>query len=172
VRYAITWDRDPPPPGWIEIARQKGSILLENRNVLPRAFVPAAVRLSAPNALEEMARETDFGTRAWIETGSQPADAANGPGRVLHIEESPREYALDADLQSAGWIVTSILACVRRQQARGDADRQPRLRQRARRSGAASGAALVLAARLRRRPRHHRGDAPRVNRVERRPAGY
>ncbi|MEA2488292.1 MAG: hypothetical protein QOH21_84 [Acidobacteriota bacterium] len=110
VRYAITWDRDPPPPGWIEVARQKGSILLENRNVLARAFVPATVRLSAPNALEEMAHETDFGARAWIESGGQPADAANGPGRVLHIEEGPREYALDADMQAAGWIVTSIPA--------------------------------------------------------------
>lgn len=110
VRYAITWDRDPPPAGWREVARQKGSILLENRNVLPRAFVPAAVRLSAANPLEEMAHETDFGARAWIETGGHPADVANGPGRVVRLAERPREYDLAADMQGAGWLATSIPA--------------------------------------------------------------
>ena len=108
VRYAITWDRDPPPPGWIEVARQKGAILLENRNVLPRAFVPASVRINAPDEIEEMAREHDFGARAWISHRETPKDAANGPGRVTNLVERTREYELDADMQGAGWLVTSI----------------------------------------------------------------
>jgi hypothetical protein len=110
VRYAITWDRDPPPPGWFEVARQKGSIVLENRNVLPRAFVPPVVRLNAFDPIGEMSLATDFGARAWIDAGGTLADAANGPGRVLHIDERTREYELDVEMQGAGWVVTSIPA--------------------------------------------------------------
>ncbi|HEY0142955.1 MAG TPA: YfhO family protein [Thermoanaerobaculia bacterium] len=108
VRYAITWDRGVPPPGWREVARQKGAVVLENLNVLPRAFVPRTVRLGSRNALEEMQQESDFAQRAWIEAGG-PADAVNGPGRVT-IREHVREYDLDATMERAGWVVTSIPA--------------------------------------------------------------
>lgn len=109
VRYAITWDRGVDARGWREIARQKGAVLLENTEALPRAFVPRNVRLGSTKALEEMAQQSDFAELAWIEAGG-PAAAANGPGTVTRIEQRVREFELDAHMQRAGWIVTSIAA--------------------------------------------------------------
>lgn len=106
VRYAITWDRDPPPPGWREVARQKGSMLLENTRVLDRAFVPPLVRFGPWN---EMLQETDFSQRAWIEAEIAAGERANGPGRVS-IRNVRRGYDLDAEMDGDGWIVTSITA--------------------------------------------------------------
>jgi hypothetical protein len=108
VRYAITWDRDPPPDGWREVSRQRGSMLLENTRVLDRAFVPRSVRIGG-DALAEMARATDFGERAWIESASENYERENGPG-TLTIRNARLGYAIDADMQRDGWIVTSIAA--------------------------------------------------------------
>jgi hypothetical protein len=104
VRYAITWDRDPPPPGWREVSRQKGSMLLENLGVLPRAFVPREIVGGDP--LEGMARETDFGGHAWIE-GVTPA--VNGPGTVI-VRDRKLGYDLDVTMEHDGWLVASLPA--------------------------------------------------------------
>jgi hypothetical protein len=109
VRYAITWDRDPPPPGWREVSRQRGSMLLENTRALDRAFVPRTVRVGRSHALSEMAAENDFGARAWIEAPGAPYDRDNGPGTVK-IRDSRLGYTMDAAMQRDGWIVTSIAA--------------------------------------------------------------
>jgi len=105
VRYAITWDRDPPPPGWREVSRQKGSMLIENLHVLPRAFVPRHVRGDG-NALEEMAGESDFGERAWIEGA---LETANGPGSVA-VHNRKLGYDLDVTMENGGWVVASLPA--------------------------------------------------------------
>jgi len=104
VRYAITWDRDPPPPGWREVSRQKGSMLIENLRVLPRAFVPRHV--SGANALEGMAKESDFAARAWIDG---VPDATNGPGMVV-VRNRRLGYDLDVTMENDGWIVASLPA--------------------------------------------------------------
>jgi Bacterial membrane protein YfhO len=106
VRYAVTWDRDPPPPGWREVARQQGSILVENTRVLDRAFVPPLVRFGP---WTDMLRETDFAQRAWIEAHIPSGDRPNGPGRVA-IREARLGYVIDADMEDYGFIVTSITA--------------------------------------------------------------
>lgn len=111
VRYAITWDRDPPPPGWREVSRMRGTILIENTRVLDRAFVPRGVHIGGPSDLNlmHMALASDFAERAWIESGDAPYDRANGPGR-LTIRKARLGYDIDADMQGDGWIVTSIAA--------------------------------------------------------------
>lgn len=106
VRYAVTWDRDPPPPGWREVARQQGSMLLENTNALDRAFVPPTIRVGT---LTEMLQETDFRTRAYLEADLPNGDRANGPGTVT-IKHARLGYDLDARMENDGWIVTSITA--------------------------------------------------------------
>jgi hypothetical protein len=109
VRYAITWDRDPPPPGWREVSRQKGSMLLENTRALPRAFVPRNVRVGH-DALAEMANETDFGDRAWIErTALVPHERANGPGTVV-THDARLGYILDVNMDNDGFVVASLPA--------------------------------------------------------------
>ncbi|HJQ38170.1 MAG TPA: YfhO family protein [Thermoanaerobaculia bacterium] len=108
VRYVITWDREPPHEGWREVARQRGSVLLENTRALERVFVPRTVRVGG-NALEEMRNATDFSERAWIESAGESYERANGPG-TLTIREKKLGYVIDANMQSDGWIVTSIAA--------------------------------------------------------------
>ena len=109
VRYAITWDRDPPPPGWREVSRQKGSLLIENTRALPRAFVPRHVRVGH-DALAEMAQETDFAERAWIERRTLvPHERANGPGTVV-TRDAKLGYALDVTMGSDGYVVASLPA--------------------------------------------------------------
>lgn len=111
VRYAITWDRDPPPPGWREAARQRGTLLFENTRVLPRVFLPRRVRIGygVPETLAQMQAETDFAERAWIEAPLAPHERENGPG-TLTFTNTAREYLVDADMQRAGWIVASLPA--------------------------------------------------------------
>lgn len=106
VRYAITWDRDPPPDGWREVARQPGSILLENTRVLDRIFVPRHVRLGH-NAVQEMPANADFAERAWIEADLAPQERANGPGTVTFTRKGISEYDVAANMQGDGWIVAS-----------------------------------------------------------------
>ncbi len=106
VRYAITWDREAPPPGWREVARQRGSMLLENTRVLGRAFVPRSVRFGH-DALSEMAGEQDFGARAWIEAPLPPQERANGPGRVV-TRNARHGYDLDVMMENDGWVVVSL----------------------------------------------------------------
>jgi hypothetical protein len=111
VRYAITWDRDPPPPGWREAARQRGTLLFENTRVIERVFVPRRVRVgyNAPDTLAQMHAETDFRQRAWIEAPLAPHERENGPGTVT-FTNTAREYLIDANMQRAGWIVASLPA--------------------------------------------------------------
>ena len=111
VRFAITWDRDPPPPGWREVARQRGSILLENTQVIERVFVPRRVRIgdNITDTLAQMQTETDFRERAWIEAPLARHERENGPG-VVSFTHTTREYDIDADMQRPGWIVASLPA--------------------------------------------------------------
>jgi hypothetical protein len=111
VRFAITWDRDPPPDGWGEVARQRGSILIENTRVIDRVFVPRRVRIGygATETLAQMQMQTDFRERAWIEAPLAPHERENGPG-VVSFTRTAREYDIDAEMQRPGWIVASLPA--------------------------------------------------------------
>jgi len=112
VRFAITWDREPPRDGWTEVARQRGSVLLENAQVIDRAFVPNHVRVGVnePDTMNEMEKETDFRERAWIRTDLKREERANGPGAIANIHWRKLGYDFDADMSGDGWVVTSIPA--------------------------------------------------------------
>ncbi len=111
VRYAITWDRDPPPEGWREVARQRGTLLFENTRVIERVFLPRRVRIgeSVTDTLAQMANETDFRERAWIEAQSPPYERENGPGH-LTFTRSVKAFSIDATMEGDGWIVVSVPA--------------------------------------------------------------
>ena len=111
VRFAITWDREPPPPGWREVSRQKGSMLIENLHVLERAFVPRNVHVgdAAGSNLMQMALATDFADRAWIEERGPAYDRQNGPGTTV-VRDARLGFLIDADMERDGWVVTSLAA--------------------------------------------------------------
>ncbi|HET8797605.1 MAG TPA: YfhO family protein, partial [Thermoanaerobaculia bacterium] len=107
VKYAFT--RGEAPPGWRVVAEDRGTRLVENERVLPRAFVPASVRYEKdPKAvMEAMLRAEDFAARAWIEAEAyEPHDAANGPGELV-VRRNGSEYAIDASMKGGGWVVVS-----------------------------------------------------------------
>ena len=104
VRFAFTRADQPVPAGWREVAREGFAVLLENANVLPRAFVPRTVTvgLQSEVAVDQMESVTDFRERAWITADVVPYERINGPGRV-----TLRGDTLHADMDGDGWIVVS-----------------------------------------------------------------
>jgi hypothetical protein len=106
VRYAVTWSREREHPGWREIARQRGSKLLENTRVIPRAFIPQEIAIGRRDAELEMRFAGDFRKRAWIQTADAPYDIQNGSGTVT-IKRRKLGYRLYADMKETGWIVVS-----------------------------------------------------------------
>jgi hypothetical protein len=80
--------------------------VIENRNVLPRAFVPRRVRFELEeNVVHQMSLTGDFAEVAWIESG-EPHERVNAAGSVS-IKRKGLEYALDANMEADGWIVVS-----------------------------------------------------------------
>jgi hypothetical protein len=108
VRFAFAYVSEAVPPGWTEVAREGRAVLLENANVLPRAFVPqyVTVGLQSNVALDQMATLHDFREKAWITADVAPYDRRNGPGVVTSLRGS----TLDVDMQGDGWVVISNCA--------------------------------------------------------------
>ena len=108
VRFAFAHASSPLPPAWRVIAREKDAVLLENDQVLSRAFIPRSVSVGYQDeiALDQMAMATDFGERAWISANVVPYERGNGPGRVS-IRPARYGYTIDADMDGDGWIVIS-----------------------------------------------------------------
>lgn len=107
VRFAFAKAAAPLPEGWKVIAREGETVLLENANVLPRAFVPRAVTvgLQSDVAIDEMSVLRDFRERAWITANVVPYERMNGPGRV-----TMRDNVVHADMDGDGWVVVSNCA--------------------------------------------------------------
>ena len=110
VRYALA--RTDPPDGWRIAAEDRGTRLLENTRVLPRAFVPRRVRYErdGKSVIEAMKSATDFSDLAWIEAAElEPHEIANGPGRVT-LRRSGLAYEMDVEMERDGWVVISATA--------------------------------------------------------------
>jgi hypothetical protein len=109
VRFAFAHESVAAPPGWRVAAKQGEAVLFENPNALERAFVPHTVSIGVPSVMATTMMDgvTDFRERAWIDSGGSMQERANGPGRVS-IRRVRHGYELDADMDGAGWIVTSI----------------------------------------------------------------
>jgi hypothetical protein len=114
VRYAIADPDTPAEKGWKLRYRGPDASLFVNPRALPRAFVPQRVRVGGSGAtvLREMAAETSFRRRGWIElpavAGAETTTGIrNGPGRV-RSERQGSGYLLDADMQAPGWVIVSV----------------------------------------------------------------
>ncbi|HEX4441756.1 MAG TPA: hypothetical protein VH854_16905, partial [Thermoanaerobaculia bacterium] len=68
VRWAVVSAGTAPPPGWTVRARTPGADLLENKGALPRAFVPAFLRLEPDRLqrLKQLEGITDFWQRGLV----------------------------------------------------------------------------------------------------------
>ena len=101
ARYAIAEPGASAPDGWSVVFRGRDGTLFENPSALPRAFVPARVRVEtdARKRLREMSEATDFGETAWLSEApltltpgrSLRENATFGRGRELfEARETPR----------------------------------------------------------------------------------
>src|SRR5205814_2194095 len=92
--------------------QDKGGKLLENTQVLPRAFVPPRIRYepSSTPILAQMYSATDFAGKAWIEVREYPPhEIANGPGTVT-MRRAKLGFDMDAAMEADGRIVISQTA--------------------------------------------------------------
>ena len=106
VRYAITWTHEGDHPGWREVARQRGTKLLENTRVIERAFIPDELTLGSGAPIFEMKKAADFRKRAWIWTDGPEVDQQNGSG-TIDLERQNLGFRLSVVMKRAGWIVVS-----------------------------------------------------------------
>jgi len=112
IRYLLTPLDAEIPPGWKLVTQDREAMLIENTNVLPRAFIPPVIsyRPNGDRVLAEMLAADDFRKRAWIELREHPAqNIVNGSGRVI-THRAKLGFELDATMQQAGWIVISQTA--------------------------------------------------------------
>jgi hypothetical protein len=114
VRFAMQSASLPIPRGWSSHGEENGTRLLENANVIERAFVPARVALTSMQADDMVGRMwdvRDFRSIAWIETDTPGEVRDNGPGRVsVRSYDRGGRYLLEADMQRAGFVVLSDTA--------------------------------------------------------------
>ena len=115
ARFAIASPGDPAPAGWRERARDAEMAVFENSRALDRVFVPRRVRFEPDRKtrLAQMARETDFGERAWLSDpdGERTArgEAPNGEARIS-LRSSGPDLLISADAASPVLLATSIPA--------------------------------------------------------------
>jgi Bacterial membrane protein YfhO len=112
VRYAIAAKNFVAPRGWHVMARDWTGQILENERALPRAFVPASVRVGVPagEAFKEISAEADFARTAWISLEViKPSEYENGPGTV-DVREEANGLRLTAQMEAPGWVVISEAA--------------------------------------------------------------
>ncbi len=108
VRYLIF--RDPPAAGLPVVLHEDDYWIAENREVLPRAFVPRTLRVvkGDKEALASMAR-FDFKPRevAYTADHLRLPDAMQGTAAVRY--ETPTHAQLDVDMQTDGLVLLSDL---------------------------------------------------------------
>jgi hypothetical protein len=103
VRLALVPARFRVPPDWRELGGDGSTRLVENTQALARAFVPTAIRINGPPALEDGA-----GAVASIEIeGAPPAEIGNPSGEVVARRQAPNRLALEVAIPADGWVVVT-----------------------------------------------------------------
>lgn len=85
------------------------STVTENRNAMPRAFVPQRIWF-ATSALEPMLDSSDFRTQAWIEVPQKHTIFFNNATGSVRTNEVANGLDLDAEMRGDGWVVVSQTA--------------------------------------------------------------
>jgi hypothetical protein len=106
VRYLVL--RTPPPVNFPVVVQQDDYWVLENRDVLPRAFVPRSVKV-VKNDAEALAimQNATFNPRETVLTPSDPDVSPVAQGTVEIQHPSPTRAVLEANLASTGIVVVS-----------------------------------------------------------------
>jgi len=126
VRYMVGAPEERPPgPRWAPVYAGRDGVVFENGGVLPRAFVPATVRLvGAPSGLEEpvadanaafgaafaeVTANADWRARAWV-LWSADGEVVPGPAGVSDYRESVNAISFRARVESRpSCVVVSVV---------------------------------------------------------------
>ena len=97
VKYAFAQLDVVPPPQWSVVATDRGTQLLENHNVLPRAFIPARILIGNDplGAFGDGIKPERF-PRTELDRRSEegPREEANGTGTVTIKKHGMRAFAM------------------------------------------------------------------------------
>jgi hypothetical protein len=108
ARYVIADPDAAPPDGWNLVARGTDLALFENRQALPRAFVPRRIR-SQPQTLkrlEEIGDAKDFADLVWLDRSDSP-EGENGSA-TLTVREVGPDLVIAADVRRRVLVATSV----------------------------------------------------------------
>jgi hypothetical protein len=108
VRFALAPAGTPAPEGWRHVDAQPGVEVFENLRVLPRAWLPRRVIVFDGPLFGELAAETDFAQRGWVEVPrSQHMEEENASGTVSIRPRGYNAFRIDATLDRDGWLFIS-----------------------------------------------------------------
>ena len=116
VRWAVVPAGAAPPPGWTVRSRTPGADLLENRGALPRAFVPAFLRLEPDRdeRLRQLGAIQDFWQRGivseLIDLGTAREWFHNGEATVSIARYEPQSMTLSVEAREPAVVATSVPA--------------------------------------------------------------
>jgi Bacterial membrane protein YfhO len=115
VRYFLIPEGADPPPGWPTIARDLGIRVVENPNVLPRAFVPAEFQVEpdGQRQLQIMGGIQDFGRNGVVEElAGQPTGVwiPNGKASVKTLSYGAQRLVVGVAAHEPTLIATSVTA--------------------------------------------------------------
>jgi hypothetical protein len=113
VRYVLVAPRTTVPVRWRVVARSPGGDLLENLDVLPRAFVPKSLEsIKDPGGqLEALGRITDFAQQGILETSDGQAAAArtaNGDASASVVSYEPQSMTIAVAARESAVVATSV----------------------------------------------------------------
>jgi hypothetical protein len=114
VRWALTPADYVPPPGWRKVAGEPATAVYENLHPLPRAFVPARLKVEPDMArrLELLSTIQDFARDGALATGlAASADwSPNGRATVAIRSYEGSSLTLDVEAEEPAVIATSLTA--------------------------------------------------------------
>lgn len=114
VRWALAPADYAAPPGWRLVAAEKAVALFENPSALPRAFVPARLRVE-PDAGRRLALLTsieDFGRDGVLAAGPASSEnwQSNGRAAVQVRSYTGSSLVLDVEAEDPAVVATSVTA--------------------------------------------------------------
>lgn len=112
MKYLIALPNEQPDEQWKVVLEDRNARLLQNTQVIPRAFIPRRVRYEKrqDEVLWGMSKQTDFADIAWIVAPNfTPHEIGNGRG-TIKTTRNGREWNIQADMLEDSWVVLTEAA--------------------------------------------------------------
>ncbi len=109
VRYALVPSGIPLPNDWEPRYRGDGYTVAENRNVMPRAWLPRTIHFAPRDVtVRDIGYASDLRTNGWIERATARTQS-NGSGTITSRTDGGR-LRIHASMAQPGWVFVSNAA--------------------------------------------------------------